>query len=85
MAPLYNATTNNTFLLSTDTLTFDLAEASCNLVGAHLASYISRCAARWPRHCGPLHQAVVALHAWTLRPAGGCLTLELSSLPSAMC
>jgi hypothetical protein len=43
LAPLYTATTsNNTFYLSTDTLGAAHAEASCNMMGGHLASYLSR-------------------------------------------
>ncbi len=42
MAPLYTASTNNTFYLSTDMLGFAHAEADCNLMGGHLASYSSR-------------------------------------------
>ena len=57
MAPLYTASsTNNTFYLSTDMLGWAHAEADCNLMGGHLASYSSRqeqvsggscCAAGW--------------------------------------
>lgn len=43
MAPLYTASsTNNTFYLSTDMLGWAHAEADCNLMGGHLASYSSR-------------------------------------------